>query len=461
MRTSPISFTEFFAGMRMKGAIAFCLFLCTLGLGVSASAQQLSITTFDVPAPGAGIGVLGTYVNSINAEGEITGFYIDTNYVFHGFVRSPQGVIKTFDAPKASTDGYGTFGNGLNVEGTAVGDYTNANFNYGGLIRRPDGTIETYRDPDACTTGDPEGCEGTGFFAINDFGVIVGGYVDKNFVQHALLVKSDGKVISYEAPGAGNAPGNPNNISPLGDYLYQGTNAAGISPGLNEWGAVTSTYLDGNNVYHGYLRSPDGTFTDFDPPGAGKGFTQGTIPIGLNDLGVITGFYLDDNNVYHGFLGRPGAFTTVDAPGADTTDALYGTQPAGLNDFGAITGSYLDANSVWHGFLLNPDGKFTTIDAPGADLTSGDFNGTLASSINVFGAIAGIYIDVNYVAHGFVAIPCHDKCSENDQVATVGTGANAATTMKTRQAHPALHGSLNQKLQLIRWYRNLAMQQAK
>jgi len=464
MVTSKITFTEFCSVMRRKGVFAFCLFLCTVGLGVSASAQQLSITTFDVPAA-PGRTVLATYPSSINLEGEIIGTYADTNgndYLFHGFLRSPQGVITTFDAPNASTDFYGTFGNGLNVEGTSVGDYTIANYNYGGFIRRPNGTIETYRDPDACTTGDPEGCEGTGFFAINDSGVIVGGYVDTNFVQHALLVKPDGTVISYEAPGAGNSPGNPANISPLGDYLYQGTDAAGLSPGLNEWGAVTSTYLDEKNVYHGYLRSPDGTFTDFDAPGAGKGFTQGTIPIGLNDLGLITGFYLDSNNVYHGFLGRPGAFTDFDAPGADTTDAYYGTQPGSLNDSGAIAGSYLDASGVWHGFLLSPDRKFTTIDVKGADMTPFDFNGTFTSNINQLGVIIGDYVDVSYVAHGFVAVPCLNECAENDEAARAATDASPLTTTnKVSQANLAFPGFLNPKLRPIHWYRNLKAQQTK
>ena len=42
--------------------------------------------------------------------------------------------------------------------------------------------------------------------------------------------------------------------------------------------------------------------------------------MGLNDLGAITGYYLDANNVYHGFVRSPeGKFTTFDAPGADLT----------------------------------------------------------------------------------------------------------------------------------------------
>ena len=388
------------------------LLVCLFGLSLSASAAQAKFVTFD--APGA---VNGTYVTSINDRGEAAGFYVDADNVVHALLRSPQGVITTFDAPGASTNGYGTFGLDLNVEGVTVGDYTNSTFNYGGLIRKPDGTIETYRYPKACTTGDPDGCEGSGFGAINDVGVIAGGWTDKNFVAHALLRTPDGTVISYDAPGAGKTPGNPANISPLGDYLYQGTNIAGLSPGLNVWGAITSGYLDENNVYHGYLRSPVGVFTDFDAPGAGKGAAQGTIPIGLNDLGLITGFYLDSNNVFHAFLGSPGRIKDFDAPGADTTDAFYGTQPASLNDFGAITGSYLDATGVWHGFLRSPNGTFTKFDAPGADLTAGDFNGTFPSQINLFGVIAGSYYDANSIAHGFLQIPCSfsENCQNDEQ----------------------------------------------
>jgi hypothetical protein len=79
-------------------------------------------------------------------------------------------------------------------------------------------------------------------------------------------------------------------------------------------------------------------------------------PIGLNDLGAITGIYLDANNVYHGFVRSPeGAFTTFEAPGADTTpNDFNGTFPYGINDWGVVTGYYIDANNVSHGFLLLP-----------------------------------------------------------------------------------------------------------
>jgi uncharacterized membrane protein len=409
MKNKPLRTFHFIMGRNARVSLLMCL----LGLSLSASAAQAKFVTFD--APGA---VYGTYATTINDRGEVAGFYVDGNFVYHGLLRSAQGVITTFDAPGASTTGYGTFSNALNDEGVLVGDYTNSDFNYGGFIRTPDGKFETYRNPKACTTGDPVGCEGTGFAAINALGVIAGGYVDNNFVQHAFLSTPRGTVTTYDAPGAGNTPGNPANISPLGDYLYQGTSVAGLSPGLNVWGAVTSSYLDENNVYHGYLRSPVGVFTDFDAPGAGKGLAQGTVPISLNDLGVITGFYLDSKNVLHGFLGNPDfGFTDLNAPGADTTDAFYGTEPASLNDLGAITGSYLDAAGVWHGFLRSPVGTYTKLDAPGADLTAGDLNGTFPEQINLLGVIAGFYTDENSVAHGFLLTPCGfgEDCQNEEQ----------------------------------------------
>jgi hypothetical protein len=149
---------------------------------------------------------------------------------------------------------------------------------------------------------------------------------------------ANSEIITFEAPGAGTGS-------------YQGTGCFGCTFGLNQRGAIAGTYADANDVYHGFLRSPKGKITTFDATGAGTGSYQGTgcfsdCPVGLNDRGVITGSYWDSNNVQHGFLRTPnGSFVTVDPPGS------AGTQPESINDSGAITGYYLDANNVYHGFL--------------------------------------------------------------------------------------------------------------
>ena len=52
------------------------------------------------------------------------------------------------------------------------------------------------------------------------------------------------------------------------------------------------------------MRTPDGTITTFDAPGAGTGLFQGTIPSGINPARAIVGYYLDASYVFHGFLAQ-------------------------------------------------------------------------------------------------------------------------------------------------------------
>ena len=51
----------------------------------------------------------GTDTDGLNLEGVIPGPYVDADNVLHGYVRSPDGPIITFDAPGAGTGpGQGT-----------------------------------------------------------------------------------------------------------------------------------------------------------------------------------------------------------------------------------------------------------------------------------------------------------------------------------------------------------------
>ena len=168
------------------------------------------------------------------------------------------------------------------------------------------------------------------------------------------------------------------------------------------------TYIDVNSVQHGFLRSPDGTFTTFDAPGAGTGSYQGT--------------------------GCP-------------SDC-----PTSLNDFGAIMGTYIDTNGVLHGYLRSPNGNITTVDPVGSVFT-------WSSGINDLGAITGYYADVNDVYHGFVAVPCDHWCSENDEAATAATRLSPATT--TNRVNEAFNRVPNPKLGLIPWNRSAGVQPSK
>jgi len=82
----------------------------------------------------------------------------------------------------------------------------------------------------------------------------------------------------------------------------------------------STSYIDANNVVHGFLRARDGTTTTFDAPGAGTGSGQGTFTSdsdGLNPAGAISGDYNDDANVVHalcGFRTAPSTLSTFRAP---------------------------------------------------------------------------------------------------------------------------------------------------
>jgi hypothetical protein len=69
----------------------------------------------------------------------------------------------------------------------------------------------------------------------------------------------------------------------------------------------------------GSLYAQQATITILNAPGAGTGQFQGTFPTAISPARVITGYYLDTNAVYHGFMrSRDGTFTNFDAPGQAT-----------------------------------------------------------------------------------------------------------------------------------------------
>ena len=76
------------------------------------------------------------------------------------------------------------------------------------------------------------------------------------------------------------------------------TSANNISPG----GAIAGNYYDTNFAAHGYVRPSNGTFFEFSVPGAGISSGQGTVAADVNSTGQITGYYIDSNGVNHGFV---------------------------------------------------------------------------------------------------------------------------------------------------------------
>jgi hypothetical protein len=83
------------------------------------------ITPFNAQGDGERAGLnQGTVAYAINDFGAIAGQFQDSNYLFHGFVREPDGKITPFEAMGAGTGaGQGTIAWGINLEGATAGVY--------------------------------------------------------------------------------------------------------------------------------------------------------------------------------------------------------------------------------------------------------------------------------------------------------------------------------------------------
>ena len=305
--------------------------------------QKPKLIEFDPPGTGTVSSPVcapscGTQVFANNNLGVTVGSYTDANVVPHGFLRTSDGHILSFDAPGAGLGAnlnQGTVALSINDLGVIAGQFEDPNNIFHGFVRYPDGSFTTFDAPGAGTGAN----QGTIAEAVNLAGTVAGWYLDENNVVHSFLRARDGAILSFDAPGAGTGP-------------YQGTQVA--TNALNPEGAVVGGYADADYADHGFLRAPDGTLTTFDVPGGGTGPIQGTAAFKLNPARMITGPYVDASNVLHGYVRPPdGAFTKFDAPDAGTSPG-QGTRPEGINQAGAVTGYYIDGGNLNHGFVWCP-----------------------------------------------------------------------------------------------------------
>ena len=258
-------------------------------------ARHGKITTFDAPGVGTGPGQ-GTITGDINDFGGIAGYYYDASSVGHGFLRNPDGSFATFDASGAGTaPGQGTFPqffSALTDFGAITGFYVDANNVYHGFVRHFDGAITEF---DAAGGGTGPG-QGTISYSINQRGATIGPYLDATTVGHGFVRDADGTITEFDVPGSGTGVG-----TGVGFGFVQGT----IPLGNNRGGVTVGIYVDQNNAAHGFQRAVNGEITTFDVPGAGTGANQGTFPCSNNAEEASAGFYIDASNVSHGFLRNP------------------------------------------------------------------------------------------------------------------------------------------------------------
>jgi len=301
-----------------------------------------SFFTFDVPGA-----VYGTFPASINDFGAITGSYGDNiGSGYHGFVRTPWGAFVTFDVPD---DVYGIYPSAMNARGDVVGYYYDLNFIQHSFLREADGSLTTFDPPGTvrgsyATTITPDGVI-LGVYLHAEFGLDravgfrrdrsgnftevtgPGGLTgqdgrDTSFFGDVLSVNPQGEIAgSYFEPITGNPFGGDFQVFLLSkDGQYTTFAAADYPPccifssptSISPTGTVTGTLNDGLGIYRGFVRTPDGTLTLLDAPGAGTGLFQGTATIGITPWGLVAGVYVGPSGgnffgVYksHGFLWLP------------------------------------------------------------------------------------------------------------------------------------------------------------
>src|SRR5208283_5878074 len=134
--------------MRRISILMFVVLFCLIS---TASPQEQTkhsqFIIFDVPQAGVG-NYEGTLGFSINQAGEVSGWYIDTNSVYHGYLRSPKGDFTTYNVTGGGTGSQqGTQPVILSNLGSVAGWYIDLNSVYHGFLRTRDGKITTFDAP--------------------------------------------------------------------------------------------------------------------------------------------------------------------------------------------------------------------------------------------------------------------------------------------------------------------------
>jgi len=216
---------------------------------VRSAKTPFTITDFDVPAAGTAA-TQGTNAISINTAGVITGSYKDSSSLYHGFVRAANGTITAapIDAPGAGqySGGIkdfccgGTYAMSINTAGEITGFYTDTNGVYHGFVRAAT-TPFAITDFNAAGAG-TGALEGTFPVSINTAGEIAGFYIDSTGTSHGFVraAKSPYAITSFDAPGV------------AGTGIIHGTFAFSI----NTAGDIVGTYTDSSDVFHCFLRNP-------------------------------------------------------------------------------------------------------------------------------------------------------------------------------------------------------------
>ncbi|HTT99150.1 MAG TPA: hypothetical protein VMF58_13960 [Rhizomicrobium sp.] len=146
-----------------------------------------NITQFSAPS------AVTTSPHAINSAGTVAGSYYTSDNNQHGFFRTKDGTITTFNVPGGFDS---TYADGINQSGDITG-YAYNNAAYVGFVRKAmDGTFTIFFNIDGCKVNDVFPA------AINADGTVTGVCFDGNSVQHGFVRAPDGTIKSFSVPNA-------------------------------------------------------------------------------------------------------------------------------------------------------------------------------------------------------------------------------------------------------------------
>jgi uncharacterized membrane protein len=346
--------------------------------------EQVSYVSVEVPD------AVGTYPMTINNSMTVAGYYLVSPTEAHGFVRSADGSITTFIVPGSLW----TEPESINDKGDIAGFYELADGAPRGFERLADGRVEISE-----SAGPPDGPEAQPI-GITAFNVIAGNYPQSatTFAGFTRFPEGNFSTFAYGEEA---------------DYPT-------VVTGLNRSGTVVGYVSHGGGAESAFYRHPDGISLQFSVPVPGENsrdFNFATVADAINAAGTITGWYINCENACgytvtggfvrspqgeYTFFSPPGTLLTVPQPGliADTR-SLAAPHWLSINTNGSIAGSYIDADQVQHGFVRCPtSGEITSFDPPNGKMTT-------VTAISDAGAIAGTtyYQSAPNVAAGFLRVP--------------------------------------------------------
>lgn len=310
---------------------AFFAMLC-LPLIVSTAAAQtkdasgFAYQTFTVN------GATPLSVESINDSGKISGYFTDASGNVISYVRASNENVTTYTDPLDTTSPTFTQGGQINRSGSVAGEFYNTvDATYEGFIYKSStGAFTTYQVP-----GQPQFTT-TGLAGINAKGNLCGFVFPPPYTVASAFIDVSGTVSIFSVEDS----------------------ATSACDALNDLGAAVGYYEDAGGVFHGWMRTPNGTVTTIDVPGAATATgtapclsnpVAGTVPLGINNAGYVSGHFWDASYNEHGFIMTPsGKFIPLNVPGA------YQTSGGGLNDHEVVVGHFADSSCNTVGYIATP-----------------------------------------------------------------------------------------------------------